>query len=69
MPTPAAQTLIDAKAVLDAARAAQPALRAVTVAAQVAEDAQAQAVQAAVLVYDAALNALLIDTGNVADAT
>lgn len=71
MPTvaEAAQALKDAKVILDAAITAQPALRAVTVAAQVAEDAQAQVVQASKMAYDAALNVLLDTTGNEPDAT
>ena len=64
MPTPAAQALMDAKATLDAERAKSPELRAATVAAQTAEDTQNQVIQAAVLAYDAALNALLVESGN-----
>lgn len=68
MPTPAAQTLMDAKAALDVAKGAAVPLRAALVAAQVAQDAQDQAIQQLVLAYQVALNALLVESGNVPDA-
>lgn len=67
MTTPAAQALMDARAALDAAKALQPDLRATTVAAQVAEDTQAQLVQQSLLAYEAAIQALLIESGNQAE--
>lgn len=64
MPTAIAQALLDARMALDSARAAQIPLRAVTVAAQQAEDVQAGIVQQAVLAVVAATDAVLVESGN-----
>lgn len=68
MPTIAAQALMDAKAALDAAKGAAVPLRSALADAQNAVDAQDQVIYAAVLEYQTALNALLVESGNAPDA-
>lgn len=68
MTTIAAQALMDAKMALDAAKDAAIPLRATLATAQNAVDEQDQIIYTALLDYQVALNALLIESGNAPDA-